>query len=365
MTHKERMRTVLWDKEIPDKVPHGDQTVDPQIARDVFKEEIPEEKGNFLLYWMTETFNDRFFERHLRLRELLGFDFAHVFPTESVKDLGHNDEGHPIVGDVWGSKLLCAPQSTEIMQAAIPDLSKAADYKFPEVEDFSFDNLDRWINESDLFVLCQFDAGFFKISNLVGFDNYVMGILEHKDELKMLMERLVDFQIKMAKEVVKRGADCIWLSNDCAYNSGPFISPELLWELDFQFEKRLIDEIHRLGVPVGWHSCGNQDKTLDMLADIGIDALHSMQPAALNDIRKIKKRYGDKFALVGNVDINELMPNGSVWEIDQTVKNLIKDVGSGGGYVLSTCNGIMEDVPVENALAMHLACEKYGHYEKR
>jgi hypothetical protein len=26
------------------------------------------------------------------------------------------------------------------------------------------------------------------------------------------------------------------------------------------------------------------------------------------------------------------------------------------------CNGIMEDVPVENAITMHLACEKYGHY---
>jgi hypothetical protein len=30
--------------------------------------------------------------------------------------------------------------------------------------------------------------------------------------------------------------------------------------------------------------------------------------------------------------------------------------------VLTTCNGIMEDVPVQNAITMHLAVEKYGHY---
>ena len=47
------------------------------------------------------------------------------------------------------------------------------------------------------------------------------------------------------------------------------------------------------------------------------------------------------------------------------MKSLIRDIGSDGGYVLTTCNGIMEDVPVENAITMHMACEKYGHYPIR
>jgi uroporphyrinogen decarboxylase len=356
------MLTVLYEKKIPDKLPHGDVTVDPKIAQAVFKEQIPEEHGNFLVYWMTEPFSDRFFERHRRLREFLGFDFAHVFPREPLTKAGETKERYPIIQDVWGGKIVAAPHSTEELAAPIPDITKAADYKFPEVSDFGFDNLERWVKESDLFTVCQLDTGFFKIYLLIGFTNYMFYVYDHKEELRLLMERLADLQIRVAREAVRRGADCIWLANDFAYNTGPFIKPELLWELDFQYEKKIVDEVHKLGVPCVLHACGCQRETLDMIAEIGVDGLHALQPSAQNDIREIKKRYGKKLALIGNVDISRLLPYGSPYEVDQNVRDLIRDVGRDGGYILTTCNGIMEDVPVENAITMHLACEKYGHY---
>jgi uroporphyrinogen decarboxylase len=362
MTRKERMLTVLYEKKIPDKLPHGDVTVDPKIAQAVFKEQIPEEHGNFLVYWMTEPFSDRFFERHRRLREFLGFDFAHVFPREPLTKVGETKEGYPIIRDVWGGRIVAAPQSTEELAAPIPDIAKAAEYRFPEVNDFAYDNLERWVKESDLFTVCQLDTGFFKIYLLIGFTNYMFYVYDHKAELKLLMERLADLQIRIAREAVRRGADCIWLANDFAYNTGPFIKPELLWELDFQYEKRIVDEVHRLGVPCVLHACGCQRETLDMIAEIGVDGLHALQPTAQNDIREIKKRYGKKLTLIGNVDIARLLPYGSPWEVDQAVRGLVREVGRDGGYILSTCNGIMEDVPVENAITMHLACEKYGRY---
>ncbi|TFG62902.1 MAG: hypothetical protein E4H36_06920, partial [Spirochaetales bacterium] len=343
MTHKERMLTVLWDKKIPDKLPHGDVTVDPAIARKVFGETIPEEQGNFLVYWMTEKFSDRFFDRHLRLREFLGFDFAHVFPREPLIKIGETPEGYPIIKDVWGGKVAAAPNSTEELEPPIPDLSKASDYVFPKVEDFAYDNLERWVKESDLFTVCQLDTGFFKIYLLLGFNRYMDAIYEYADELKLLMERLTELQINIAKEAVRRGADCIWLANDFAFNQGPFISPQMLYDLDFQYEKKIVDAVHKLGVPCVLHACGNQTKTLDMVVDMGIDALHAMQPSASNDIRDIKKRYGKRISLIGNVDISRLLPFGTPWEIDQNIKGLIKDVGKDGGYVLTTCNGIMQD----------------------
>ena len=210
--------------------------------------------------------------------------------------------------------------------------------------------------------MCQLDTGFFKIYLLIGFTNYMFYVFEHQAALKLLMERLADLQIRIAQEAVRRGADCIWLANDYAFNQGPFIAPELLWELDFQYEKKIVDAVHKLGVPCVLHSCGRQTATIDMIVDMGVDALHAMQPSAGNDIREFKKRYGKKLSLIGNVDISKLLPFGTPWEVDQAVKGLVQDVGRDGGYVLTTCNGIMEDVPVQNAITMHLACEKYGHY---
>jgi uroporphyrinogen decarboxylase len=362
MTHKERMLTVLLDKEKPDKVPHGEVTIDPMIAQAVFGDRIPEEQGNFLVYWMTEPFTDRFFQRHLRLREFLGLDFAHVFPREPLEKVGVNKHGHPIIRDVWGGKVVAAPNSTEELEAPIADITRADEYVFPDVDDFAFDNLERWASESDLFTVCQLDTGFFKISLLVGFTNYMYFVYDHRDELKLLMKKLADLQIRLSREAVKRGADCIWLANDYAFNQGTFIKPDLLWELDFQYVKQVVDEVHRLGVPCAFHACGNQTEMLDNIVELGVDALHAIQPTAQNDIRAIKKRYGKQITLIGNVDISHLMPFGTPWEVDRTVKELIHDVGRDGGFVLSTCNGIMEDVPVQNAITMHLACEKYGRY---
>jgi len=362
MNHKERMLAAIYEKKVPDKLPHGDVTVDPRIAQAVFGNTIPEEHGNFLVYWMTESFSDAFFERHRRLREFLGFDFAHVFPREPLTKIGETKEGYPIIRDVWGGKVVAAPHSTDELESPIPDITKAAEYKFPDVKDFSFDNLERWVKESDLFTVCQLDTGFFKIYLLIGFTNYMFYVFDHQAELKLLMEQLADLQIRIAQEAVRRGADCIWLANDYAFNQGPFIAPELLWELDFQYEKRIVDAVHKLGVPCVLHSCGRQTATIDMIVDLGVDALHAMQPSAGNDIREFKKRYGKKLSLIGNVDISKLLPFGTPWEVDQAVKGLVQDVGRDGGYVLTTCNGIMEDVPVQNAITMHLACEKYGHY---
>lgn len=176
------------------------------------------------------------------------------------------------------------------------------------------------------------------------------------------MERLADLQVRISREAVRRGADCIWLANDYAFNQATFIKPKFLWDLDFHYERKIVDEVHKMGVPCVLHACGNQTKMLDLIVELGIDGLHAIQPTANNDIREIKKRYGKKLTLIGNLDISKVLPFGTPWEVDKTVKELIRDVGGDGGFILTTCNGIMEDVPVANAITMHLACEKYGHY---
>lgn len=362
MNHKERMLTVLYRNGIPDKVPHGDCMVDPIVVNKLLGTKPIEEEGNFLVYWMTEKFSDEFFKRQLRVRELLAFDYAHVFPREPIKTIKKTAEGHEIKRNVWGMEFLVTPTTTEVIKPPVPDIKSLAEYKFPNVEDFGFDNLERWVNESDLFVVCQLDTGYFQVANLIGVVQYMLGVFDCKEEIKLFTKRLVDLQIEIAKEAIKRGADCIWLANDYAYNTGSFLSPDLIWELDFQFVKKIVDEVHKLNKPVVFHACGNQNKVMDMIVDLGVDGLHAIQPAAQNDIVLYKKRYGDKLAFLGNIDINKLLPFGTCEEVDQQVKYLIEKVGYNGGFVLGTCNAIMKDTPPENAVALHLAAEKYGHY---
>ena len=70
------------------------------------------------------------------------------------------------------------------------------------------------------------------------------------------------------------------------------------------------------------------------------------------DIEKIKEEYGDKLCLIGNVDLNYLLPFGSPEEVEKEVKKLAEIAGP-EGFILSTCNILTDAVPVENAKAMY------------
>ncbi|MEM1570446.1 MAG: uroporphyrinogen decarboxylase family protein, partial [Candidatus Bathyarchaeia archaeon] len=89
---------------------------------------------------------------------------------------------------------------------------------------------------------------------------------------------------------------------------------------------------------------------------------HSLQPNAGVDIVSIKMKWGDRICLMGNLDLDYLLPLGASEEVKAEVKRLIREIAPGGGYILSTTNVLTRYVPPENALTMYIVAEKYGRY---
>jgi len=175
------------------------------------------------------------------------------------------------------------------------------------------------------------------------------------------MEKFLEFEIRMADRLIDLGVDVIWLGNDFCYNAGPFISPELFQEFDFDYTKKLVAHVRGKGIPVIMHCCGNIKTVIRRMIDTGVNAIHSLQPSAGNDIYEYKKEYGRDVCLIGNIDINELMPHGSPYDVDNQVRIMVEKLFyDRKGWVLSTTNLLSIDTPVKNAITMHLAAEKYG-----
>jgi uroporphyrinogen decarboxylase len=166
--------------------------------------------------------------------------------------------------------------------------------------------------------------------------------------------------LALARKAVEEGADAIWLSDDHAGLDSPFISPQMMYDLDFQFQKKIVDAVHKMGKPCIMHSCGNLGKTIEGMIGTGVDGIMAIQPLAKNDIYALKKQYGGRIAFIGNICISELMPKGTAAEVDREVKKLITHVARDGGFILSTCNALLDDQPLANIVTMHLAGEKYG-----
>ncbi|MEG0630293.1 MAG: uroporphyrinogen decarboxylase family protein [Christensenellaceae bacterium] len=360
MTHKERFINAITLKEC-DKLPHGDQMIHDKLVAEIVNEYYESDEENALAKWMFEPMTDKNFDRHKKARSFLGFDWCSVFPMETMRDAGITKEGHKIFKDIWGSVQITSLESNEIIEKPIANAKEIKNYKFPSIDDFEYGNINRWIADGSFAVCSQLDSGFFKINQLTGFEEYMEYIYFNKSEMHGLMEKFIEFQIALADKLIDLGVDVIWLGNDFCYNAGPFISPALLQEFDFDYTKKLVEHVHSRGVNVVLHCCGNINFTIKQMINMGVDAIHALQPTAGNDIYKYKEEYGKDVCLIGNVDINELMPNGSPYEVDIKVKEMVERLFyDRTGFVLSTTNLLSIDTPVKNAITMHLAAEKYG-----
>jgi uroporphyrinogen decarboxylase len=99
-----------------------------------------------------------------------------------------------------------------------------------------------------------------------------------------------------------------------------------------------------------------------MIVDSGIDCLDPIDPVAGMDIAAVKAKYGDRIALKGNVDCAHTLTFGSVKEVIEETKDVIRKAGGGGGLILSSSNTVHSSAKPENYLAMLHALRMYGRY---
>lgn len=162
------------------------------------------------------------------------------------------------------------------------------------------------------------------------------------------------------------GVDGIGAANDWCFKGGPMMSPRMFRRFLVPHLKTLADETHKRGKPFVKHLDGNTEKLLPILVDeVGIDAYHAIEPPAGMDIGKLKKQYGRRISLWGNVDCGDLLTNGTPAQVRENVKEIIRVAAPGGGFVLASSNAIHNAVPMENLQAMLQAARDYGTYPIR
>lgn len=151
------------------------------------------------------------------------------------------------------------------------------------------------------------------------------------------------------------GFDVIWAFDDVAFNSGPMFSPAFYRRYILPKEKAVAATFTR---PLITHSDGNMSPLLDDWLRIGQQAIHPIQPDVM-DIHEVKRRYGERVTLVGNIFMSDLVQKTPA-DIEAQVCERIATIGAGGGYILSSSNSLTDDMRPENVLAIRDAIGKYG-----
>ena len=117
----------------------------------------------------------------------------------------------------------------------------------------------------------------------------------------------------------------------------------------------------KISIPWVVHTDGNILPFLDDLLTLGIAGLHPIEKGAM-DIGVIKRSYGNQVCLLGNVDLN-ILGMGTAQDVDAEVRELIREVAPGGGYIVTSGNSLAAYLRPENVFALADAVQRYGDYE--
>jgi len=176
-----------------------------------------------------------------------------------------------------------------------------------------------------------------------------------------LLEKLQALQIVAIERATDHPAvGAFLLDDDLAHCGGLLENPRFLRAHVFPFYERIGEIVHSKGLPLIMHTDGKVDQIIPDLIACGLDALHPIEPKAM-DIVAVKRKYGDRLALLGNIDV-DLLTRGSPEEIRSAVRERIREVAPGGGYAIGSSNSVPDYVPVANYWALVEASLTFGAY---
>jgi uroporphyrinogen decarboxylase len=186
---------------------------------------------------------------------------------------------------------------------------------------------------------------------LAGEENILMGMVSNKKFVHALMDRILEFNLRIIRNVCRYDVDALMFGDDWGYQRGVVMGPKLWREFIKPRLQQMYAVVKSSGKLVFIHSCGKVFELFPDLIECGVDVFNPFQPEVI-DVYEAKRNYGDRLSFYGGISTQQLLPYGSVSEVKDTVRRLIDRVGKNGGYIAAPAHSIPGDAKPENVAAM-------------
>ena len=156
----------------------------------------------------------------------------------------------------------------------------------------------------------------------------------------------VEGALRWAEELRGRGLlDGFALCSDYCFNVGPFLSPRQFSEFIAPYLAAVIKGYREMGYYTIKHTDGNIMPILDQLVQANPHALHSIDPQAGVDLAEVKRLYGSRMCLIGNVNCG-LLETGTDGQAIESARYALMHGMPGYGYIFSTSNCVYTGMPL-------------------
>lgn len=179
--------------------------------------------------------------------------------------------------------------------------------------------------------------------------------------VRKLLDLTTDWMIEVARNAIDKGADMIMVGDDLGHKTGLFVSPGLLRDFYIPCLRRITEVVKKRRAHMFFHCHGNIWKALDMVIDTGIDALHPMAYEDQMDIGIVKKTFGSKIVVGGNI-ATAVLTTGSREDVVKLVRETIFGTSVGGGHMMMASSSLYSGVDPDNYRAMVETVHEYGKY---
>ena len=189
----------------------------------------------------------------------------------------------------------------------------------------------------ELHVSSEIFSPFTQLMELLGYSEGLIAVMYDPGKCERMLASLTEGAADLAVLQARAGADAVLVSS--AFAGAGFLSLEHYRRFVLPYEKSIAERVHReTDAPIYVHTCGSIGDRIGAMAEVGYDGVDTMDPPPLGDtdIAKVKRDFGDRLFLKGNLDPVNLLLKGSAEAIRGRAAELIGTAGQGGGYILST-----------------------------
>lgn len=209
-------------------------------------------------------------------------------------------------------------------------------------------------------VACTYgiSAPFTLAGGLISPDKLLRGTRKKPERVHQLLRFTTDF----LKQMVDTLAELDYL-NYFIYDpvaSGSLLSPRQYEAFCLPYTQEIVEHIRQYSDSIALHICGNTSKSLDLIAQTGVDAFSIDQQV---DLAFAKETIGGQVTIMGNVDPVEVFMQGNPVTMDAAVRTCFaKAYDSPQGFVIRSGCGVPFDTPAANVEAFMAAARKYGQW---
>jgi uroporphyrinogen decarboxylase len=206
-----------------------------------------------------------------------------------------------------------------------------------------------------------------------GFEQFLIDVSFEPDFASALMSKLVDIalaRLEVGLKACGKYLQCVrFAGDDMGQQSGLLMSPKMFREVVkpvfaryYQEARKMIDD-YDPEIKIMAHTDGDVYPIIPDYIEMGLDVLNPVQPYVKEmEHDKLKAEFGDRLSFHAGIDIQNVMPFGTVDEVKAEAVKVMRVLGQSGGYILAPTHYLQGDVPPENVIALRDAVMEHGQY---